>query len=1573
MDKFLELKINVGGGAESTPFPNSDNPIVIGAFRYDAKRMGGAPTITASVNYPSCLDDEWTDNVYAEFNGEKYYLKQTPTSSYDNADTMYKHDITLVSERVALDNVYFFDVVTGDPMDSDKPVSNSTKVVFFGGVREFARRMNASLEYSKLLKWEDGVDEEGNPIKVANGYNIVVDNDEAITTEEKLMSFEDQFFSNVLQEIYNTFEVPYYFDGKTIHIGYSKEGVVIPDLAYGVDNALLSITKNNANYKIVNRATGTGSSDNIPFYYPNNSPKGDIEALASREGAGVVIKDYEKYANEVGLDEAIRYSAVPQVTITKVLDKNGNNYFTGGIQYRECGWMGFNDEFTIYINADKEANIALDIAPVSQFGKRESDGRLTEALYSVVTKVFVDGKQVGDGSDVIEMRVKAGETIVKAYMNYRFDHTQSSYTFIGNSGISYSVETLDTYAWYLGDKKVEPEKLGIKVGDVSVFREGDTITQKLVRYVNTSQNLMPFKYRDTEGKQRFYDAINGRYENPNATSEEDRYIKFNNPFVEGHPKEHIFSVEDIKPSIEGMEYNEQRIDMFEAFAYDEDDNDETYEDEDGNVYFKHPYFFAKLKPLGFNLFDHAIEQQPMVISFTSGDCGACNFEIAVDEETQKNTVQVDEGGNVKRDEDGNVLCGSEALNQSIADFQPSQQDTTDHSVWIALRKEEDTYGILMPKAPTKDEQGNEIGGHRPKGEKNADGTLNEKPDTFVILGINLPYEYIEEAEKKLEAEIIKYLKENNDEKFTFSIGFSRIFFEENATVLNQLSENSKIRIIYDEKPYDLYVSSFSYNMAEGDALPEIRVELDDTLKVSQNALQNAISEVKSQLGKAINNIDVVGASTPYFIRKDADDEARGTIDFKKGIKFGEGGKVEVLDNNSAKLTIEYLEVTKKASFTSLEIQEKTHVGGQILVTPAAINCGEVEEFDDFYRCYFQTKGADGDEIFNQFAVGDQAICQTYNAWGSVYYWRLVTGIGEDYIDLSKTECDEESGVPKAGDKIIQLGNQIDPSRQNAIVIAAYGDGSPYIIQYKGIDSFELSKDKMVTKLASDENIFTGKVHMKLGSDGFENLGGSLNIGKQNMLRNSGFTGDYLSEPLADQRVLDAADDLFSAPFDHWTKGENVTRVELPDDSMSGYGVQFPMEAEESLAQEMYYPVLNGEGYVLTFKAKGTSLTYSVGGVTKEVALTEEWAKYTEKITATTTSKDFVISSMGATICEIQLERGTIATAWGNSPWDNSSDRAYIQSVAYLAESMTKDAMVEGSTDVLGGLILTNHIKVGNYVDGEMKKETAGMNGTYNEDNDVAFWAGGTLEQAMNAINENGENESNFAVSHGGKVVMNEAKVRGEVNAIKGSFGNLKLGKYVNACGKEDSEDSVFTEKTHTVGNMNYKTMVQMSSGSIRAIGTHYDGQNCYQGNKFEIDADSDAIQNPNGSVVYIDANDANAIRILHGDIVHDYGYYKGLKLPTKVVTSEYTITREDSVIIADTSGGPFYIYTPPTPWNGTCVEVCNVGGMPLTVSTDGFGTIKYNGTSSEYVHLDPYKSAKLIFASDTPSWYMILV
>ena len=251
--EILQIK-NYIDGVNDELFFDADNPVTITAYEYTANRMGSV-TLSASFMYPKMLDDYWDGTQYVEFQGEKYYVNQVPTSSKDNKDERYKYEVDFVSERKVLENVYFFDVVTDDT-EQDKYQSNSSKVIFYGDINEFAKRLNYSLKYSNL------------------DYTVVVD--EGVTSAERQVSFEDKFMYDALQEIYNTYNVPFYFDGKTIHIGYTNNAIAIP-FAYGFDRELLSITKTNANYKIVNRCTGTGSSDNIPYYYPN--PSDDREAV----------------------------------------------------------------------------------------------------------------------------------------------------------------------------------------------------------------------------------------------------------------------------------------------------------------------------------------------------------------------------------------------------------------------------------------------------------------------------------------------------------------------------------------------------------------------------------------------------------------------------------------------------------------------------------------------------------------------------------------------------------------------------------------------------------------------------------------------------------------------------------------------------------------------------------------------------------------------------------------------------------------------------------------------------------------------------------------------------------------------------------------------------------------------------------------------------------------------------------------------------------------------------------------------------------------------------------------------
>lgn len=100
------------------------------------------------------------------------------------------------------------------------------------------------------------------------------------------------------------------------------------------------------------------------------------------------------------------------------------------------------------------------------------------------------------------------------------------------------------------------------------------------------------------------------------------------------------------------------------------------------------------------------------------------------------------------------------------------------------------------------------------------------------------------------------------------------------------------------------------------------------------------------------------------------------------------------------LEVDELLVRKLAYFVELIIKRLSHVGGEIILTPASLKCSKVEVYDTYYRCYFEQD--DGDKsIVQEFKAGDQARCQTFNVQegtnhnvSNTYYWRLVTATGK---------------------------------------------------------------------------------------------------------------------------------------------------------------------------------------------------------------------------------------------------------------------------------------------------------------------------------------------------------------------------------------------------------------------------------------------------------------------------------------------------------------------------------------------------------------------------------------------------
>ncbi len=198
-------------------------------------------------------------------------------------------------------------------------------------------------------------------------------------------------------------------------------------------------------------------------------------------------------------------------------------------------------------------------------------------------------------------------------------------------------------------------------------------------------------------------------------------------------------------------------------------------------------------------------------------------------------------------------------------------------------------------------------------------------------------------------------------------------------------------------------------------------------------------------------------------------------------KPGVGGKGFMLGDTYGTTTDSYLEVDrllvrKAAEFVKLVIRELQSVGGEIVLSPAAMKISNVVYFEkgvylpeyeelplryNVYRCYFSQKKGD-EEIENQFVEGDLVRCQTFNVKKGVngnvknrYYWRKVYKVGKDFIDVLADFGDTGSDVPQAGDELVQMGNVYDTDRQSVVVLSAYGADAPSLKMYEGVDSYSL--------------------------------------------------------------------------------------------------------------------------------------------------------------------------------------------------------------------------------------------------------------------------------------------------------------------------------------------------------------------------------------------------------------------------------------------------------------------------------------------------------------------------------------
>ena len=1225
------------GNKEVHLFPSDTDFACIKSYTNSRKREGGAPSISASFYFSRPLDKEWTREEYVEFDGERYYATSVPSSSKDSASGLYKHEASFVSKREVLDSTLFFDVVSQNPDDTsggDKYRSNQTKFSFGGDINEFVSRINDSMVYCGLYD-KDGVD----------GYCVVID--EGYGTDEiKELSFESQYLSAVIQLIKTTFELDYYWVGKVCHVGSVRYDLSTSGnygskyvLQYGSDAALMSIQRNNANNKAIDVITGCGSSDNIPYYYPNEDEFGtakyNIENANGSTIKDISMKKLNKWASSdiynkpfvlfdvaegsADINTSIVWSIEKGAAVKSDTQQNpgqtmGNNtianetfaptlysalfgffltkYYDPNVDITNFGYTVSNGSstpariknvktnyvFPMHISIKGRAGSMLDMSKfeVSAIlytldGMRSGSTILSWDSSSVIKTISIH-------SDVVSpypLKDKVDSPIINYIFPYDGDYTldliieitinfqfstsgtvlPSAWQAINSyerkftitaSGLNYTLKSEGSglYMTCGEELRCEYENCGIAFVDVAKVLKAkarwayvaqdngkgkwvlekdansneNTATKVYItgrKWITPSTNLMPSIYRKSEGVERFYYATN----TPSDDQREiytipgtDILYHFNNLYKDKNPHQGYATFDDIKPTIRGIRNDViQKDGLGQLFceiadvAFDKADSDAK----DGSDNFLHPYFYIKLHKFsgefGFDLFKHALESETGKIEMIEcHGCPACSFSIMCYWDKVSNIcynpVSVDINGNLKavrEDSQDYIMQEGDIKSDTL------NQNSQTNEIWIAVQKETSTLGVVMPNASA---------GLKPK-----------KGDKFVITGIKAPPILITAAERRLDEALIKYMSENNEDKFNYSVKFSRIFLQENADFAAMLDENTKLTIKYNDELTDVFVSNYQVKI-DDNALASVEVELVNSLEVGQSDIKQIVQSVEGEVVRSLGNISTGGGgfdatiADKMYLSKVKRDTAQELINFEKGLTFGDGARritpegVAILkgvvsqifrsgalgsgfklgnysDSEDSYLEVDHLLVRKAAEFVKLVIRELQSVGGEIVLSPASMKISKVDflkkgtllpEYGtaplryDVYRCSFLTKRGD-EEITNPFVVNDLVRCQTFNIKEGTtanaknkYYWRRVMLVGTDYIDiLALSGGNYGDSQPEVGDELVQMGNTTDVARQSVLYLSAYGEDSPSIKLYKGVNDYTLA-GKEIFVVSPDE-------------------------------------------------------------------------------------------------------------------------------------------------------------------------------------------------------------------------------------------------------------------------------------------------------------------------------------------------------------------------------------------------------------------------------------------------------------------------------------------------------------------------
>lgn len=679
--------------------------------------------------------------------------------------------------------------------------------------------------------------------------------------------------------------------------------------------------------------------------------------------------------------------------------------------------------------------------------------------------------------------------------------------------------------------------------------------------------------------------------------------------------------------------------------------------------------------------------------------------------------------------------------------------------------------------------------------------INAAPgDHFFFTGIDMPYMYYTEAEKRLTAYKQDQLELVSDIKPIRVVTLDKVRInnkqeDEIKSLASQFKLGASLRIAdkrfifkKGKQPYEIqYIQNITYTYQEAmegspNILPEINIVLSDSYSTTANpvaTIQGEIRDLAKQVGSISNIEQIVRAvGDRVYLRKDGIEDRSysptsfssllKSLDFRKGEIGGKGWAFFKDDNNNWTLETDRINVRQEMQVNNLVINQITARGGMIIESAAQIEVTRVEETNSGYMCFFDQKQG---SVANLFHIDDVAYSHVFSAdnISLKFYKRRIVAIDSNSITLTKgyrqiTLPDGSAdtgvngaGVPEEGDVIVHFGNYTDKTRQYVKIRDVVGGGyERYLMELDSVNASGKEYYFVGKQDGETPKLFMGDKDRDylLWQDGQLNIKGRISV--ESSVGDTSFN-DYVNNLIGvnADNLEEKVNEITGSKFENFKtqidgKVESWFQEEDPSKNWK--------EESEKAAHDgdMWYNTTSKE-------LKYFRVDYNDRGA----VIGTSW----EPIEDAKTIKAYetALAAQSAANSKKQIFSDTPYPPYEvNDLWLRKDDEWMI-CIKRRAEGefnaldwdVATDYYDNTKTTIDGGIVTSGTIQVA----GDTSRVLAGMTGEGYTDDSVRFWAGATK------VNRD---KAPFRVYQSGAFVASNANITGNIIARTGKIGNLGI-------------------------------------------------------------------------------------------------------------------------------------------------------------------------------------------------------